>query len=43
MIIYYQKLRQRPTRKKEFAQLTNDEVLTIERKYDDIFQGSGCD
>jgi len=28
-------------RKKEFAQLTNDEILTIERKYNDIFQGSG--
>lgn len=27
-------------RNKEFTQLTNDEVLTIERKYDDIFQGS---
>jgi len=30
-------------RKKEFVQLTDDEVLTIERKYDDIFQGSGYD
>jgi len=30
-------------RKKEFAQLTDDEVLAIERKYEDIFQGNGSD
>ncbi len=30
-------------RKKEFSQLTEDEVLAIERKYDDIFQGSDRD
>ena len=30
-------------RKQEFAQLTDAEVLAIERKYDDIFQGSRHD
>jgi hypothetical protein len=30
-------------RKKEFAQLTNDEVFAIERKYDEIFQASDSD